>query len=163
MDTDVLIKVTKSSLKDLVASNFDVFIAEGVKREAVDEGKEKGYPDAILIERNISEDKIKRVIAGTDEATENIIRGLRLIGGESDTLRLFMRGNYDAIASDDQRFLDLIDGLGLPFMTPSSLLLYLWRNGKISEQETRSYLGKMKELISEEEYLVSMEELVGGG
>lgn len=72
-----------------------------------------------------------------DGVTEDIIGSLQLLGGEADTLRLFKRGNYDAIASDDQRFLDLTDGLGVSFMTPSALLLYLWKKRKISNQKTR--------------------------
>lgn len=48
MDTDALIKITKASLKDVVTSNFDVFIAGGAKKEAVDEGKERDTPMPFL-------------------------------------------------------------------------------------------------------------------
>lgn len=156
-----MIKVTKASVKDAMVSNIEVFIPREVKRETVDEGKRKGYPDAAVVEDNIRRGKIKAIDTRSSELTERLIESLHLLGGEADSFRLFKQGSYDAITSDDQRFLDLIDGLGIPFTTPTSLLLYLWKTGKVSRQETRKYLEKMKELISSEEYLTSIEELVG--
>jgi len=156
-----LIKITKASVKDVIVSNIEVFVPREVKREVVDEGKTKGYPDAVVVEDNIEKGKIKAIDTKPNELMESVIESLHLFGGEADSFRLFKQDNYDAITSDDQRFLDLIDGLGIPFTTPTSLLLYLWKIGKTSRQETHKYLEKMRELISSEEYLTSMEELVG--
>jgi len=162
MDSDVLIKIAKASVKDIIVSNIDVFVPVEVKREAVDEGKAGGYPDAIVMEDNIRKGKVKVVGAQPDELTESLIESLHLLGGEADSLRLYKGGHYDAIASDDQKFLDLVDGLGIPSVTPAALLLYLWKSGKASKHETRKYVERMRELISLEEYLISMEELGGG-
>ena len=159
MDSDALIKVTKASVKNVIVSNIEVFVPKEVKKETVDEGKIKGYPDAVVVEDNIKKGKIKAIDTKSNELTEGVIKSLHLLGGEADSLRLFKQGNYDAIISDDQRFLDLIDGLGIPFTTPTSLLLYLWKTGKISKRKTHGYLEKMRELISLEEYLISREEL----
>jgi len=159
MDSDALIKVTKASVKDVIVSNIEVFVPEEVEREIVDEGKIKGYPDAIVVEDNIKKGKINAIDTKPNEVTEGVIKSLHLLGGEADSFRLFKQGKYDAITSDDQRFLDLIDSLGIPFTTPTSLLLYLWKAGKISKRKTRGYLEKMRELISLEEYLISIEEL----
>lgn len=131
MDSDALIKVTKASVKDVVVSNIEVFVPGEVKREVVDEGKAKGYPDAIIIEDNIRKGKIKVMDTRSDELTESVIGSLHLLGGEADSFRLFKQGNYDAITSDDQRFLDLVDGLSIPFTTPTSLLLYFSTYGKL--------------------------------
>jgi len=83
------------------------------------------------------------------------------LGGEADSLRLYEKRNCDAIASDDQKFLDLLDGLGVPFVTLAALILYLWKSGKASKQETRKYIERVRGLISLEEYLLSVKELGG--
>jgi len=45
--------------------------------------------------------------------------------GEAGSFELSKQGNDDAVTSDEQRFLDLIDGLGIPFTPSTSLLIYL--------------------------------------
>jgi len=159
MDSDALIKITKGSVKDVIVSNVEVSVPREVKKEVVDEGKTMGYPDAVVIEDNIKKDKIKVIDAESNEPMESVIESLHLLGGEADSYRLFKKGEYDVIASDDQKFLDLVDSLGIPFMTPTSLLLYLWKTGKLSKRETLEYLEKMRKLISSGEYLISKEEL----
>jgi len=159
MDSDVLIKLTKASVKELVASNFEIHIPPEVKKEAVNEGKTRGYPDALVIDENVNAGKLKVSKTTRLETTEKLISNLNLLGGEADSIRLFKQGNYEALASDDSRFIDLIDGLGIPYITLSVLLIYLWKIKAISTQETREFLDKIKEFISPEEYLASVEEL----
>jgi len=159
MDSDVLIKVTKASIKDLIASNFEVHIPSEVKKEAVDEGKLGGYPDALAIDENIVQRKLKVAETRRVEAIEELIKSLSLLGGEADSVRLFRQGNYEAIASDDSRFIQLVQGLGIPYMTPSALLIHLWKSKAIPRQEARRYLDKIREFISSEEYLASIDEL----
>jgi len=159
MDTDALIKIAKSSLKELIVSNISIHIPNAVKEESVDEGKAKGYPDALLLEKNlqvgkISVDKTKRRISD-----ESITRDLQLIGGEADSLKLFRQGEYDSIVSDDQKFLALVDSLGIPFLTPAALLLHLYRQGIISKEEAHKCMDKLRPLISNEEYFTTMDVL----
>lgn len=130
-----------------------------VKKETVNEGKARSYPDALAIDQNINRDKLKVAETRRVEAVERIISSLGLLGGEADIVRLFRQGNYRAVASDDSRFIDLTEGLGIPYMTPGALLIYLWKSKAISKQETRHCLDKIKALISPEEYLASVEEL----
>ena len=70
MDSDVLIKVTKASVKDLLASNFEVHIPPKVKDEAVNEGGARGYPDAPVIDENIRRGKLRVVETRRAEDTE---------------------------------------------------------------------------------------------
>jgi hypothetical protein len=51
IDSDALIKLTKSGAKELITEYFDVAIPERVYEETVTEAE--GYPDAKEIERNI--------------------------------------------------------------------------------------------------------------
>jgi len=159
MDSDALIKVTKASVKDLITSNFEVHIPTEVRNETVGEGRVRGYPDALAIDDNIGKGKLTVVVPSRVEATERLIGGLNLLGGEADSVRLFRQGGYEAIASDDSRFIDLVEGLGIPYMTPSALLVYLWKRKALSKLEARRCLDKMRELISSEEYMASTEGL----
>lgn len=154
-----MIKLTKASLKNLIASNFELYIPPEVKREAVDEGKARGYPDALAIDENISRGRLRIAETTRVETVEKLINGLSLLGGEADSVRLFKQGNYGAIASDDSRFIDLIEGLGIPCMTPSTIIIYLWKTKAVSKQETRQCLDKIRGFISSEEYLASVQEL----
>ncbi len=159
MDSDVLIKVTKASIKDFVMSNFEVFIAPEVQKETASQGKARGYPDASEIDENIGRGMLTVAQTRKMEDVEKLITSLGLLGGEADSVRLFRQGGYSAIVSDDSRFLDLAEGLGIPYLTPGALVIYLWKNKAASKQDARRYLDKIRELISPEEYLVSVNEL----
>ena len=157
MDTDALIKIVKVFMKELIVSNISIHIADGVREESVDEGKAKGYPDAILIEQNLQAGKIKVVKTRENKGNEIVTKDLRLRGGEADSLKLFRQGKFDSIVSDDQKFLDLIDSLGIPFLTSSALLLYLYKKGIISREDARKNMEKLRPMISNEEYFTAMD------
>lgn len=159
MDSDALIKIAKSSLKDLIVSNISVHIPCGVKKESVEEGKAAGFADAVLLEKNVSLGKIGVVSARKRREVEAIIRDLELEGGEADSVRLFHQGKYDSIVSDDQKFLDLIDGIGIPFLTPTALIFYLYKVRRLALEEARRSLEKIRPMISAEEYSLTMERL----
>jgi len=159
MDSDALIKIAKSSLKDLVVSNISVHISNGVKKESIEEGKAAGFADAILLEKNVSLGKISVVSTGKRKEVEAMIKDLELEGGEADSIRLFHQGRYDSIVSDDQKFLDLIDGIGIPFLTPTALIFYLYKIRKLALEEARKCLEKIRPMISTEEYSLTMERL----
>ena len=157
MDSDVLIKIAKASIKEVICSKFAVYVPSEVKAEAVDEGKVRGHTDALIIEENILRRKLSVEEAKESQTTERLITQLNLRGGEAGSLRLFKEGGYGAIASDDSKFVDLLEGLGIPFMTPGALLIRLLRHKQISESETLECLDKIRQFVSSEEYLASIE------
>ncbi len=153
MDTDAMIKITKSSLKDLVASNFALAIPEAVRVECVDQGKAGGYPDALRIDENIREGRISVRRSRPRGRSERTVGDLRLTGGEADVLRLQAGGSVDVVVSDDRRFLQMLEALGIPFATPSALIVALVRRRRLSKAQALSGLEKLSGMISEEEYL----------
>ena len=159
IDSDVLIKITKASVKDVIASNFEVYMPLEVKNEAVDEGKVGGYPDALAIEENITKGKMRVAETRRSGTTDRLIANLNLLGGEAGSVRLFKQGGYEAIASDDSKFIDLLESLGIPYMTPGALLIHLLRRKRISKREALQYLDKVRAFISSDEYLASIEAL----
>ena len=66
-------------------------------------------PDALVIERNIRE-KIIQV----DKKREQSIDA-----GEKEAMALFQNGGYDAIGSDDKRFVKRLRLFNIPYVTPA--------------------------------------------
>ena len=61
MDSDCLIKLTKAGAKEAVLLAMKVYIPYLVKKETVDEVKERGYQDAVTIEENIDKKALQVV------------------------------------------------------------------------------------------------------
>ena len=146
VDSDALIKLTKSGAKELIAGCFDVVIPERVYEETVTEAE--GYPDAREIERNIEAKRIAVKEASQDEK------------GEMAALDLYGRGDYDLLVSDDSRFLKHLAANRIPYLTPPFLIVYLLHKEKISKICAEKYIDNLKMYISEEEYLTAIEEVL---
>lgn len=54
--------------------------------------------------------------------------------------------------SDDRRFLQILDALGIRYTTPGPLLAALPRLGRMSRSEALGHLEKLRGFISTEEY-----------
>jgi rRNA-processing protein FCF1 len=146
IDSDALIKLTKSGAKELITEYFDVAIPERVYEETVTEAE--GYPDAKEIKRNI---EAKRIVAKEAQREEK---------GEMAVLDLFKRGDYDLLVSDDRRFLKHLAANGIPYLTPPFLIVNLLHKRKISKKCAENYIDNLKMYISEEEYLTAIEEVL---
>jgi len=92
-------------------------IPERVYEETVTEAE--GYPDAKEIERNIEAKRIEIKEASQEEK------------GEMAVLDLYKRGDYDLLIIDDCRFLRHLAVDGIPYLTPSFLIVYLLNKRKI--------------------------------
>jgi hypothetical protein len=152
LDSDVVIKMTKSSLKEAVVSAFSVFLPSEVEVECVEQGKQGGHADALRVEENIKRGRIQ--VRGTRRSgrAETIVRDLRLKSGEADLVRLHASGGVDVVVSDDRRFLNVLQTLEIPFATSSSLIVALAKRDRINRREALVYLRKLAEYISEEQY-----------
>ncbi len=60
MDSDSLIKLTKSKVKEIVVENMDVYIPVKVYEETVTKPKKEGFPDALKTVR-LTSDMLKGV------------------------------------------------------------------------------------------------------
>ena len=152
MDTDAMIKVTKGSVKEAVAKAFTLLLPPEVRRECVEQGKAGGYPDALRIEENLRRGLLSQAHGKRSPETEALIRDLRLAGGEADVVRLFRAGAADLIVSDDRRFLQFLEGLGIPFTTPAALIVALVRRKKATPEDGLALLDKLVGMISEDEH-----------
>jgi hypothetical protein len=64
-----------------------------------------------------------------------------------------------AISSDDAKFLNILENLNIPYLTPASVIVFLLKKGAISTDESRKFLENLKEFISDEEFHLAMDEV----
>jgi len=142
MDADCLIKLTKAGLKEDICGAFAIFIPHLVKEEVVDRGKAKDLPDSRVIEKNITEGMIK---IKTDKA-------LKATKGEHEALAFYQRGGFDAIGSDDKRFIRQLKIFNIPYVTPAVLVALMVKSGDIKVSEALKKLDALSDYISDDEY-----------
>ena len=145
MDADCLIKLTKAGLKELICKHERVVIPETVKREVVDAGKSKGYPDVELIEENIR----NGLITLAKEVASDHVKG------DQALVIMFKRGRYAAVATDDAKLTRILQATGIPFVLPALLILFACRKGLIDKANALSWLERLSPFISGEEYSVT--------
>ncbi len=123
MDADCLIKLTKAGLKDMVCRYFRIFIPIIVKVEVVDAGKQHQCSDAVIVEKNIQDDKITIVKSQQNYST-----------GDSALVSLFEDENYEAVATDDAKLTRKLKTAGIPFVLPGIIVYKL-----VQEKKRGSY------------------------
>jgi hypothetical protein len=132
MDSDCLIKLTKAGLKEAVCAAWVVTVPERVRRETVDAAPAR--PDALRIGENVA--------AGLPTACR----------GEDAVLHLHRAGDFDAVATDDARFIRQLRGLGVPYVVPAVIVVGLHRAGLLSDADARDALQALRPHISPEEH-----------
>jgi hypothetical protein len=139
MDADCLIKLTKAGLKETVCESWRVEIPELVEQETVHQAPD--LPDALQIGRNISVGRVrvKQTIGG----------GTR---GEQEALSLFRSGAYDAIATDDARFVRELRAGAVPFAVPSVIVVRLQRDGHLSLEEAERALLDLRPFVNPDQH-----------
>ena len=156
MDSDSVIKLTKAKAKEIVLKNVEAYIPPKVVEETIEVPKEEGYADAFLIEENLKKGLLEVGKIEENEEVEEMIKLLRIKGEESDVFRLYRSGDFDAVSSDDGKFLDILDALDIQYITPSALIVYLFKKKVLSREDTKSYIANLKEMISDEEYYLAI-------
>jgi hypothetical protein len=159
MDADSLIKLTKAKAKEVILKNIEAYIPPKVVEETVEIPKEEGYPDAFLIEANLKKGLLAVVKIEENKEVEEMVARLRMRGGEADVFRLYKSGGFDAVSSDDGKFLEILDALDVPYMTPSAIVVHLFRKKVLLKGDAESYINNLKEMISDEEYYLAIREV----
>jgi len=161
MDSDSLIKLTKAGVKDIVLDNVEVCIPPKVREECVTVAKKEGFADAFEIDENLKKNRIKEKEPARNLEIEEEIKHLGLGKGEADAFRLYKSGKFDAVSSDDSMFIRILDAFNIPYLTPSTVILHIYWKGALTKEKTKEIIKKLRNLISEEEYHLAIEELGG--
>ena len=141
MDADCLIKLTKSGLKEVVASFFTILIPHAVKVEVVDAGKIKGCEDAFVVEKNISKEKIN-IFGKTGEDCK----------GDEALIELFDKSLHDAVGTDDARLVKRLAANSIPFILPAVIIYNLFKLKHFEQEKAIRMLEKLAPFISDDEY-----------
>ena len=139
MDADCLIKFTKAGLKEAVCRHLSVVIPQVVKREVIDLGK--NHPDSMAIKDNLDQGLL--LVSGVE--TQDL-------KGEEAALTIFQKGGFEAILSDDKRFVRRLRALDVPYLTPAVCLVILLKQGKINLPVALEMLELLSHFISKDEY-----------
>jgi len=148
IDSDALIKLTKSGILDDICRYYECIISNEVKNECVDEGKKRMYEDALKIEEmtnkkilNIKEQKKKR-----RKINENLGKG------EISAANLYFQERNCIIVTDDFAFIKYLEENDIKFFVPADLILLMKVSNKIDKETALMYLEKMRQFIREDVY-----------
>jgi hypothetical protein len=149
MDSDCLIKLTKAGLKEKVCAAWAVSIPSLVEQETVKRAPHR--PDAVRIGENITAGHLEVRNAGNGH-----------LKGEDEVLTLFKGGGFDAVASDDGRFIRRLRGLGIPFAVPVVIIVCLRQENSMTDTQARDALTALRPHISADEHATAWLMLTGG-
>lgn len=159
-DADGLIKMVKAGILEAFGHQVDILVGPQVYREAVEEGKDLGYPDAFELERLLKEHaQVRRTMPGARTPVERLIKGLMLGAGERETMRLYFLERAEAVLSDDRRFLSVLQAQGIPYLTPAASLILLSEQGALSPEEAQAALEKLRAFIRRDQYEKAYQDL----
>jgi rRNA-processing protein FCF1 len=139
MDSDCLIKLARSSLKEVVCRSYTVVIPPLVRREVVDKGRD--LPDAEIVRRTL-----ESKLLSLSERQRSASRAKEAV------FTVFQSGRYDAICSDDRKFIKRLRLFHVPYLTPAVLIAALVKNGKLTLKNAFEKLEALAPMVSEEEY-----------
>lgn len=141
MDADCLIKLTKAKLKEKVCSSFAVIIPQRVKEEVVDQGK--SHPDSVMVRENLDKGRLTISRAGGVEQK-----------GEEAVLAVFRQGGFEAVCSDDKKFIKKLRLFDVPYLTPAVFIPVMMKKGMLEGKEAHERLKALSPFISEDEYSI---------
>jgi hypothetical protein len=151
IDSDSLIKLTNAGAKEKVLSNIEVYIPPMVMSETT-QHKDK-FIDALIIHENIE----KGLLKVKNPSQSSFVKSLGIKSGEAQVLMLHEK--TFAISSDDAKFLNILENLNIPYLTPASVIVFLLKKGAISRDESIKFLENLKEFISDEEFHLAMDKV----
>ena len=123
MDADCLIKLTKAGLKEGICGQFKIVIPITVRNEVVEAGKNKGFPDADLVEKNIK----NHIIRVTGKVSSVHLKGDQVL------IETFKGEQYDLIATDDAKLTRLLKSMVIPYILPGLLICSLFQRSIINK------------------------------
>jgi rRNA-processing protein FCF1 len=149
MDADCLIKLTKAGLKEQVCTAWSVSIPALVRQETVERAPH--LADAVRIGENITAGRLAVTSGGEDHAR-----------GEDAVLGLYRGGGFDAVATDDARFVRRLRGLGIPYALPAVIVVRLWLDGTLNADQARLALAALRQHVSADQHAAALLMLSGG-
>ncbi|MGR3318061.1 MAG: hypothetical protein ACUZ8O_06230 [Candidatus Anammoxibacter sp.] len=158
LDSDALIKLTRCEAIFKICQTFNCLITNDVADETVKEGKERLYPDALIIESLIKNRLIKiKKPKKSVNIKENFGKG------EKSALELYHSLKNCSIVSDDMAFIKHLETENIFYFIPSDIIVLLKRIGEISLKDSICFLDKLRIFINKDIYNKAKKELKSYG
>ena len=77
-------------------------------------------------------------------------------------MQFYQGGGFDAVATDDARFIRKLRGLGLLFALPAVIILRLRQDGKLDAEQATEALAALRPHISVDQHAAALLMLSGG-
>ena len=146
-DAGPLIHLTKIGLLTLLRETYStITIPAEVKAEVVDQGKEKGFADAFLIEEAIQNGWIKVVDVNIPDAFFKLCQRAGVDKGEAEVLR-YAKENRGLALLDDESPRDLARSLGIPVRGTLGILVEATRMGRVAKTTALKKLDELSDLM----------------
>jgi len=152
LDSDGLIKLTKSGSLMKILNSFQCTITEEVYDETVIRGMERAHGDAYEINGLIKKGKLKVENTKNNKSVENMLENRTFGAGECSTLHLFHNSDAKVIVTDDRAFLNLLDKNNIPYIIPTDLIVRLYELKVITKDESINSLDAIKVYVSGPNY-----------
>lgn len=163
-DADALIKMGKAGFLQVLAAEVEMIVGPQVYREAVIDGKNRGYADAYDLEQSVSAHiRVMDEVSKPRVQAERLAKQFALGAGEREVLDLHLQEAADAVLSDDRLFLRALDTLGVPYLTPAVALLWLVERKSLRREHAFEALENLRPLIRIEQYTAALEDIRGAG
>ena len=163
-DADALIKIGKAGFLEVLAEEVELIVGPEVYREAVIEGKSRGYADAYALEQIVDAHvRVRDNAPGSQAQVERLAKEIAIGSGEREALNLYLQETADAILSDDRLFLGALDRLEIAYLTPAAALLWLVERQSLPRADALQALEDLRPLIRGEQYKAALGDIEGSG
>ena len=140
-----------------------LLVPKAVWEEAVEEGKRRMYEDALDLEAALTEGDVEVVSYEVGQEAERLLGGSAASfgAGEREALAAFYAVGADAVLTDDRAFVGLLADADPPVLAlvPAAAIVALTEGGRMSVEEAREALGRLKPSIRADAYAAAMEDL----
>lgn len=145
-DSSSLILITKIELVNELVEFGNLFIGEKVFDEIVVQGKNKGKENSFIVNKLVSEGKIKIIKLNDKKFFSFIMTEFRLDESEAEVIALAYASKLSIVFTDDLEAMKACKTQGIIYFTSLTFLVKLVREKKISIETGLNKLEKLSKI-----------------